>query len=70
MKYFEISYYRKRNRIDKRYAKSELGVTDAIRKSRVKNPIDVVEITEEQYKEYSKRKKEQEAARKARYNTM
>jgi hypothetical protein len=67
MKYYEISYYRTRNWIDKRYACSELGSSAAIIKSRVKNPLNVEEITEAEYKEYSAKRKAIEAARKQRH---
>ena len=66
MTYWEISYYRTHNWIDKRYVSAELGVTQAIRKARVKNPIDAVEITQEEYIKYSKIKKEQAKAKKER----
>lgn len=68
MQYFEISYYRTRNWIDKRYSKSEIGVTDAIRKSRVTSPLEVTEITEAEYLEYSAKRKEREARRKEHAN--
>jgi cytochrome c oxidase assembly factor CtaG len=69
MQYFEISYYRSYNWIDKKYVKSEIGATAAIRKTKLKNIVDCVEITEEQYNEYRRiqkeRKEDMEAARKA-----
>ena len=66
MTYYEISYYRTHNWIDKRYACAELGVSQAIQKARVKNPVDVVEITQEEYIKFSKIKKEQAKAKKER----
>lgn len=68
MQYFEISYYKSYHWIDKKYVKSELGVTDAITKTRLKfNSIsDVTEITEEQYKEYKAKQKAYKEAKKAR----
>lgn len=67
MQYFEISYRRTYYWIDKKYVKTELGATDAIRKTKLKNSIiDVVEITEEQYKEYKAKQKAFKEAKKAR----
>ena len=71
MKYYEISYYRTRNWIDKKYVKSELGVTDAICKTKLKKSItDVIEITEEQYIEYSKSKIQSDNRRKEIKNSF
>lgn len=67
MQYFEISYRRTYYWVDKKYIKTELGVTDAIRKTKLKNSItDVVEITEEQYNEYRAKQKALKEAKKAR----
>jgi hypothetical protein len=66
MKYFEISYRRTYYWIDKKYVKSELGVTDAVRKTRLKEITNVVEITEEQYKEYKAKQKALKEAKKER----
>lgn len=67
MKYFEISYRRSYYWIDKKYVKTELGASDAIRKTKLKNSItDVVEITEEQYKEYTAKQKAFKEAKKVR----
>ena len=49
MKYWRISYYRTRNWIHKKYIKSEYA-QGAINKARVKNIVDVEEISEEEYK--------------------
>ena len=51
MQYYEISYYRTRNWIDKKYVKSELGSSDAICKTKLKQIHNVEEITEERYNE-------------------
>lgn len=67
MQYFEISYRRTYYWIDKKYVKTELGVTDAIRKTKLKNSItEVIEITEEQYKEFTAKKKAEAKAKKER----
>jgi hypothetical protein len=49
MKYWKISYYKTRNWIDTKYIKDEYA-QGAINKARVKNIIDVEEISEEEYK--------------------
>jgi hypothetical protein len=49
MKYWRISYYRTHNWIDTKYIKDEYA-QGAIDKARVKNIVDVQEITEEEYK--------------------
>ena len=49
MKYWRINYYRTRNWIDTKYIKDEYA-QGAIDKARVKNIVDVQEITEEEYK--------------------
>ena len=51
MNYYEISYYRTYNWIDKKYVKSELGSSDAICKTKLKQIHNVEEITEERYAE-------------------
>lgn len=66
MKYYEIAYYKHRNWIDKKYVSSELGATDAIRKTGLKNSIvEVTEITKEQFDKYRGIIKERADARKA-----
>ena len=65
MHYYEISYYRSYNWTDKKYVKSELGSTDAIRKTKLNNITDCVEITEDQCNEYRRIQIE----RKQRKNT-
>ena len=56
MKYWRISYYRTRNWIDTKYIKNE-SAQGAIDKARVKNIVDMQEITEEEYKAgFAKRK--------------
>jgi len=64
MYYFEISYYKSYHWIDKKYVKTELGSTDAIRKTKLKNILEVTEITEEQYKEYKAKQKALKQAKK------
>ena len=49
MKYWRISYYRTRNWIHVKYIKAE-HAEGAIKKARVKDIIDVKEISEEEYK--------------------
>jgi len=49
MKYWRISYYRTHNWIDVKYIKDE-HAQGAINKARVKNIVDVQEITEKDYK--------------------
>ena len=49
MKYWRISYYKTRSWIDKKYIKSE-DAQGAINKARVKNIVDVEEISEKEYK--------------------
>lgn len=49
MKYWRIDYYRTHNWINTKYIKDKCA-QGAISKARVKNIIDVREITEEDYK--------------------
>jgi hypothetical protein len=49
MKYWKISYYRTHNWIDTKYIKDEYA-QGAINKARVKNIVDIEEISEEEYK--------------------
>ncbi len=49
MKYWRISYYKTRNWIHTKYIKDECA-QGAINKARVKNIVDVEEISEEKYK--------------------
>ncbi len=49
MKYWRISYYKTRNWIHVKYIKAEHAEW-AIKKARVKDIIDVEEISEEEYK--------------------
>ena len=49
MKYWKISYYTHKNWIDAKYIKDE-HAQGAINKARVKNIVDVQEITEKDYK--------------------
>jgi len=56
MKYWRIDYYRTRNWIHAKYIKDECA-QGAIKKARVKNIVDVQEISEEEYEaELAKRK--------------
>jgi hypothetical protein len=48
MKHWRISYYRAHNWIDAKYIKDECA-QGAINKARVKNIVDVEEISEEEY---------------------
>lgn len=48
MKYWKISYYRTRNWIHTKYIKDKYA-QGAIKKARVKNIVDIVEISEEEY---------------------
>jgi len=58
MQYFEISYYRSYHWVDKKYVKTELGVTDAIQKSRLKKTItNIEEVTEQRYLEIKEKQK-------------
>ena len=66
MKFYEISFYRNRNWIDKKYVKSELGSSDAIAKTRLKKIVDVQEISEEEYLAGVNRSKEAAQKRKDR----
>ena len=68
MTFYEISYYRTRNWIDKRYVKMDCG--DPLNKYHYKNVVDVTEITEEEYKKYSAERKAREARRKASLSEM
>ena len=70
MQYWEIAYYRSYNWVDKKYVSSELGSTDAIRKTKLKSIIDVTEITKEQFKEYKQKQKEYADRRKARLKEL
>ena len=49
MKYWRISYYRTHNWIDAKYIKDECA-QGAINKAKVKNIVDVEEISKEEYK--------------------
>ncbi len=64
MKYWQIDYYRTRNWIDKKYIKDE-SAQGAIKKARVKNIVDVQEVTEEEYKAELARRKAVAQAKKA-----
>lgn len=48
MKYWKISYYKTRNWINTKFIKDECA-QGAINKARVKNIVDVEEISEEEY---------------------
>lgn len=50
MNYFEIVYYRSRNWIDKKYVQSEWGGSSVAMQSKLKNIIDIIEITEQDYR--------------------
>ena len=65
MKYWKISYYRTHNWIDTKYIKDEFA-HGAIKKARVKNIVDVEEISEEEYKAGLARWKAAAQAKKAR----
>ena len=49
MKYWRIDYYRTKNWINTKYVKDK-SAQKAIKKARVKNIVDVREITENDYK--------------------
>jgi len=49
LKYWKISYYKTRNWINAKYIKDECA-QGAINKAKVKNIIDVQEISEKEYK--------------------
>ena len=49
MKYWKISYYKTRNWIDTKFIKADYA-QGAINKARVKNIVDIEEISEEEYK--------------------
>ena len=49
MKYWKISYYKTRNWINAKYIKDECA-QGAIDKAKVKNIVDVQEISEKEYK--------------------
>jgi hypothetical protein len=67
MKYWRIDYYRTHNWIDTKYIKDEYA-QGAINKARVKNIVDVQEITEEDYKAgLAKRKAAAQAQKAADY---
>jgi len=72
MKYYRVNYYRNRNWIDYKVVKSELGSTDAIRKTKLSYSriSEVSEITEEEFKEYKKKQKERREREKERKNNM
>ena len=57
MQYYEISYYKTHSWIHKKYIASEMGSGYAILKSRIKKPVDVVEISYDDYIKYSGKKK-------------
>lgn len=65
MEYYEVSYYRTQCWIDKKYIQTELGSSDAIMKARVKNIVDVKEISEERYMECKTRKRDEAKKKKA-----
>jgi len=65
MKYWRIDYYRTRNWIDTMYIKDKC-VQGAIKKARVKNIVDVQEISEEEYKAGLAERKAAAQAKKAR----
>jgi hypothetical protein len=64
MKYWRIDYYRTRNWIHAKYIKDECA-QGAIKKARVKNIVDVQEISEEEYKAELARRKAAAQAKKA-----
>ena len=49
MKYWRIDYYRTRNWVNTKYVKDK-SAQGAIKKARVKNIVDLQEVTEEEYK--------------------
>ena len=63
MQYWRIDYYRTRNWIDTKYIKDE-SAQGAIKKARVKNIVDVEEISEEEYKAELARRKAAAQAKK------
>lgn len=65
MKYWRIDYYRTHYWIDTKYIKDEF-VQGAINKARVKNIVDMQEITEEDYKAGLAKRKAAAQAKKAR----
>lgn len=70
MSYYIVSYYRTRNWIDKKYVKSELGCTDAIRKTKLKDILEVTEITKEEYEAYKTQQKQEKQQRKLLEQSM
>ena len=66
MKYWKISYYRTHNWIDAKYIKDE-HAQGAINKARVKNIVDVQEITEKDYKAGLAKRKAASQAKNARH---
>lgn len=65
MKYWRIDYYRTHNWIDTKYIKAEYA-QGAIKKAKAKNIVDVKEISEEEYKAGSAKRKAAAQAKKAR----
>ena len=65
MKYWRIDYYRTHNWIDTKYIKDEFS-QGAINKARVKNIVDLQEITEEEYRAGLARRKAAAQARQDR----
>ena len=65
MKYWRIDYYRARNWIHAKYIKDECA-QGAIKKARVKDIVDVQEITEKEYKAELAKRKAAAQAKKAR----
>ena len=65
MKYWRIDYYRTNNWINQKYIR-DACVQEAINKARVKNIVDVQEITEKDYKAGLAKRKVAALAKKAR----
>lgn len=65
MKYWRLDYYRRHNWIDTKYIKDEFSL-GAINKARVKNIVDLQEITEEEYRAGLARRKAPAQAKRER----
>lgn len=65
MKYWRLDYYRRHNWIDTKYIKDEFSL-GAINKARVKNIVDLQEITEEEYRAGLARRKAAAQAKRER----
>lgn len=75
MIYYRVNYYRKRDWIDYKLVESELGETDAIRKTKLlySKITEVFEISKEEFERYKQlqkqRKEREEEAKNNRFVT-